>query len=181
VLSAITSLKKLCNHPKLVYDTLHSKAQVRNARSAAHLLGLNNTTQPVALGRLSMFSHAAQQGTGGQPSTVCGTFCGLEQHCAACCFKTFQNAMTRLTARRGCSQQPCHTRNSSQDSFPAACCCCSLPDLFHNSCPFASAAPAHTFHVTGCAAAQVDVTVAERHREVDGQLFRPGLFAHFWT
>lgn len=29
VLSAITSLKKLCNHPKLIYDTLHSKAQVR--------------------------------------------------------------------------------------------------------------------------------------------------------
>ncbi|WIA32931.1 hypothetical protein OEZ86_006099 [Tetradesmus obliquus] len=28
VLSAITSLKKLCNHPKLIYDTLHSKAQV---------------------------------------------------------------------------------------------------------------------------------------------------------
>lgn len=28
VLSAITCLKKLCNHPKLIYDTLHSKAQV---------------------------------------------------------------------------------------------------------------------------------------------------------
>jgi SNF2 family DNA or RNA helicase len=31
VLSAITSLKKLCNHPKLIYDTLHSKAQVSSA------------------------------------------------------------------------------------------------------------------------------------------------------
>ena len=29
VLGAITSLKKLCNHPKLIYDALHSKAQVR--------------------------------------------------------------------------------------------------------------------------------------------------------
>jgi SNF2 family DNA or RNA helicase len=28
VLSAITCLKKLCNHPKLIYDTLHSKARV---------------------------------------------------------------------------------------------------------------------------------------------------------
>jgi hypothetical protein len=28
VLSAITCLKKLCNHPKLIYDTLHSKVQV---------------------------------------------------------------------------------------------------------------------------------------------------------
>lgn len=28
VLGAITCLKKLCNHPKLIYDTLHSKAQV---------------------------------------------------------------------------------------------------------------------------------------------------------
>lgn len=27
VLSAITSLKKLCNHPKLIYDALHSKAR----------------------------------------------------------------------------------------------------------------------------------------------------------
>lgn len=26
VLSAITSLKKLCNHPKLIYDAVHSKA-----------------------------------------------------------------------------------------------------------------------------------------------------------
>lgn len=26
VLSAITSLKKLCNHPKLIYDAIHSKA-----------------------------------------------------------------------------------------------------------------------------------------------------------
>lgn len=26
VLSAITSLKKLCNHPKLIYDTIHGKA-----------------------------------------------------------------------------------------------------------------------------------------------------------
>jgi DNA repair and recombination RAD54-like protein len=25
VLSAITTLKKLCNHPKLIYDALHSK------------------------------------------------------------------------------------------------------------------------------------------------------------
>ena len=25
VLSAITSLKKLCNHPKLIYDSLHGK------------------------------------------------------------------------------------------------------------------------------------------------------------
>jgi DNA repair and recombination RAD54-like protein len=29
VLGAITSLKKLCNHPKLIYDALHSKAHVR--------------------------------------------------------------------------------------------------------------------------------------------------------
>lgn len=28
VLSAITSLKKLCNHPKLIYDAIHSKTQV---------------------------------------------------------------------------------------------------------------------------------------------------------
>jgi SNF2 family DNA or RNA helicase len=34
VLSAITSLKKLCNHPKLIYDTLHSKAQVSSAVTA---------------------------------------------------------------------------------------------------------------------------------------------------
>jgi SNF2-related domain len=27
VLSAITSLKKLCNHPKLIYDTMHSTAK----------------------------------------------------------------------------------------------------------------------------------------------------------
>eukprot|EP00775_Hariotina_reticulata_P012633 gene12633-12762_t len=31
VLSAITCLKKLCNHPKLIYDTLHSKAQADGA------------------------------------------------------------------------------------------------------------------------------------------------------
>lgn len=27
VLSAITSLKKLCNHPKLIYDTIHSRGK----------------------------------------------------------------------------------------------------------------------------------------------------------
>ncbi|GMH34356.1 hypothetical protein BSKO_02190 [Bryopsis sp. KO-2023] len=32
VLSAITSLKKLCNHPKLIYDAMHSRAS--NAREA---------------------------------------------------------------------------------------------------------------------------------------------------
>ena len=26
ILSAITALKKLCNHPKLIYDTMHGKA-----------------------------------------------------------------------------------------------------------------------------------------------------------
>jgi len=29
VLSAITTLKKLCNHPKLIYDALHSKVGPR--------------------------------------------------------------------------------------------------------------------------------------------------------
>lgn len=33
VLSAITCLKKLCNHPKLIYDTLHSKAQVSGTQA----------------------------------------------------------------------------------------------------------------------------------------------------
>jgi DNA repair and recombination RAD54-like protein len=27
VLSAITSLKKLCNHPKLIYDAVHSRVE----------------------------------------------------------------------------------------------------------------------------------------------------------
>jgi len=31
MLSAITSLKKLCNHPKLIYDAIHSKAKGDNA------------------------------------------------------------------------------------------------------------------------------------------------------
>jgi hypothetical protein len=35
VLSAITCLKKLCNHPKLIYDTLHSKAQVGSVQGGS--------------------------------------------------------------------------------------------------------------------------------------------------
>lgn len=30
VLSAITSLKKLCNHPKLIYDALYSVADIKS-------------------------------------------------------------------------------------------------------------------------------------------------------
>ena len=35
VLSAITSLKKLCNHPKLIYDAVYSNAAVDKAPSGA--------------------------------------------------------------------------------------------------------------------------------------------------
>jgi hypothetical protein len=36
-LGAITSLKKLCNHPKLIYDVLHSKTQVCSQRDVGGL------------------------------------------------------------------------------------------------------------------------------------------------
>ena len=34
---AITCLKKLCSHPKLIYDTLHSKAQVGSVNRDPHV------------------------------------------------------------------------------------------------------------------------------------------------
>lgn len=43
VLSAITCLKKLCNHPKLIYDTLHSKTQVRDLCSRFYGLELSTS------------------------------------------------------------------------------------------------------------------------------------------
>jgi hypothetical protein len=67
VLSAITSLKKLCNHPKLIYDTLHSKAQVgvgRAAHATEHSCQFGVCAcclQPAH----SDLQHAAQQGSRG--------------------------------------------------------------------------------------------------------------------
>jgi hypothetical protein len=76
VLSAITSLKKLCNHPKLIYDTLHSKAQVRSAITLCSARMLFLSMAAVASCFPSMRHHSNSQSHGVQYSSV-------SDHCCA--------------------------------------------------------------------------------------------------